>query len=546
MITISENVINKIKSPVRQIKARAELYNSSALLQDVFSDSDKLISFTVERVGDESKFFGFGVCQKINIKLIDINRELNITTDNYFKVIYTVEDEDIIALPLFYVTEVNRDENTNELSITAYDILNEASAHYSAELALFENPEEEATVIDDVAEFTITNYISACADVLGLDNVILCSSGEWENIIYTDTAEINLEGTETIREILDALAEITHSIYFINHENKIEFKSYNYNGIGNLAIGKDMYFTLSSIENRKLTNIVHTTELGENLAVNTGAIGSTQYIRDNPFISLNTDNTTLILNDILTALGDLTINQFELSWRGYPALEIGDKLDITTKDNATISAYVINDTISYNGAFSETTSWRYEDNTEETESNPTTLGEALKQTFAKVDKVNKEITILASKAEDNEEALAELKLTTDGIITTVTNNQKAVSDLSDNYNTIYNQVEAKITASDVDLKITEALESGVNSVSTTTGFTFNSDGLNISKSDSEISTLINEDGMRVSKDNTEVLTANNTGVNAINLTANQYLIIGDFSRFENYGSNRTGCFWIGG
>lgn len=43
-----------------------------------------------------------------------------------------------------------------------------------------------------------------------------------------------------------------------------------------------------------------------------------------------------------------------------------------------------------------------------------------------------------------------------------------------------------------------------------------------------------------------MLTANKDGVDAKNLRATTYLIIGNRSRFENYGDDRTGCFWIGG
>lgn len=60
-----------------------------------------------------------------------------------------------------------------------------------------------------------------------------------------------------------------------------------------------------------------------------------------------------------------------------------------------------------------------------------------------------------------------------------------------------------------------------------------------------MSTTITEDGMKVYKNNGAVLTANSNGVDAKNLHATTYLIIGDNSRFEDY-SNRTGCFWIGG
>jgi hypothetical protein len=61
-----------------------------------------------------------------------------------------------------------------------------------------------------------------------------------------------------------------------------------------------------------------------------------------------------------------------------------------------------------------------------------------------------------------------------------------------------------------------------------------------------MATTITEDGMVVYRDETAVLTANNEGVDAVNLHASTYLIVGGKSRFETYGDNRTGCFWIGG
>ena len=41
-----------------------------------------------------------------------------------------------------------------------------------------------------------------------------------------------------------------------------------------------------------------------------------------------------------------------------------------------------------------------------------------------------------------------------------------------------------------------------------------------------------------------VLMANDIGVQAYNLHARTYLIIGNHSRMEDYGENRTGCFYI--
>ena len=117
--------------------------------------------------------------------------------------------------------------------------------------------------------------------------------------------------------------------------------------------------------------------------------------------------------------------------------------------------------------------------------------------------------------------------------------------VNEDIQTLTQKVNATMTAEDVKLQIQSELNNGVTKVKTTTGFTFDDEGLTVSKSGSEMTTQITEDGMTVFRDNTAILTANNVGVDAVNLHATTYLIIGTHSRFEDYGEDRTGCFWIG-
>ena len=102
-----------------------------------------------------------------------------------------------------------------------------------------------------------------------------------------------------------------------------------------------------------------------------------------------------------------------------------------------------------------------------------------------------------------------------------------------------------MTAEDVSISIQTALDAGIERVTTSTGFTFNEEGLHISKTNSEVTTSITEDGMTVYRNNDEVLTADNLGVRAEDLHATTFLIVGNNSRFEDFDSNRTGCFYIG-
>ncbi len=525
-----------LKNPVRTIKAKVELYNGSTLV-DTFNYTDALKSIEIERVGNEGKFFGFVVSQKANIKLRDIDRAISITTANSFKVYFAAgEGEYIQAAPTLYVTEVNRDENTNELSITTYDALKDADKHYISEITITNSN-------------TMLDILEKIAAAIGISTVFAAGGNIANNSYINFAYTVNFEDTENLQSVLTAAAEFLGAIMYLSPEDNLVVK-----GIANAAIAltidKEDYIKLDCNTNRKLTTIVSATELGNNISATTGAIGTTQYLRDNPFIELREETEAAeIINNLIALLGNLTINQFNCSWRGNYLLEIGDKIELITKDNNTTYSYVINDKITYNGGLSQTTSWNYKAEENETASNPTNLGEALKQTYAKVDKANKEISLVASEVDANKSAIAALELNTESITASVSEIKEqaidAIKETTEDIATLKTAVEAQITAEDLTIKIKEEMANGVNKVETTTGFTFDENGLTVEKTNSEMKTTITEDGMKVYKNDEAVLTADNVGVNARNLHAVTYLIIGTNSRFEDYG-NRTGCFWIGG
>lgn len=112
------------------------------------------------------------------------------------------------------------------------------------------------------------------------------------------------------------------------------------------------------------------------------------------------------------------------------------------------------------------------------------------------------------------------------------------------------QIQQTADGLNIRIQTLENADGTVREVTTTTGYTFNADGLTIYKSGEEIKNLLDNTGMKVTRSDEEILTANNEGVSAINLTARQYLIIGGNSRFEDYANDtdtkRTACFFIGG
>lgn len=532
-------------TPVRQTKGKVELYDGSTL-SNTFTETDVVKSISIERIGEENKFFGFGICQKANIHLIDIDRVLEPTTANTFKVYFSSGGTGYFsAFPYFRVTETNRDENTNELSITAYDCLYDMSAKFISDLNI------NSTLADGVTtSYTIRSFAEACASLMGLQ---LDTRG-FDDYAVWDAAFAeggNFDGTENIREALNDVAEATQSVYYVN-DTQLIFKRLDRDGEPIYTIDKAQYFDLDSQTNRRLTKIVSATELGDNVGAEMEQAGTTQYVRDNAFYDVVEDLATWLENAI-AAIGGITINQFECSWRGNYLLEVGDKLGLITKDNDLVYSFLLDDKIEYNGALKQSTRWKYTDNEAETASNPTSLGEALKHTYAKVDKINREIRLVASETTQNTQSISAIQLNTNNINASVQkiekNTNDAIEDLNQSIAELTKRVDLTIDEEQLEIIIQRILENGVDKVVTNTGFRFDDEGLTVSKTGSEMTTLISEDGMQVFKDNMAVLTANNQGVDAVNLHATTYLIIGTNSRFEDYINEnyeqRTGCFWIG-
>ncbi len=503
---------------------------------DTYSYTDALKSFSVDRVDESSKFFGFGISQKTNIKLIDTERQKNITTANAFKIYLGAGESYIKPLPIFYVTECRRDENTNELSITAYDGIDKAKENTVNELGL--------------SSYSIKDFVRACAAFLNCKGVRFVNIPEDDtglNLSYETGA--NFEGTETIRDALNAAAEATLSIYYINADDILVFKRLDLSGQAVLTIDKEQYITLKSGDNKRLSAICSATELGDNVIAALNVTGSTQYLRDNPFLELREDIAD-ILDAAINTIGGLTINQFELDWRGNYLLELGDKIELVTKDNATVISYLLNDSFTYDGSLSQSSSYKYEYSEAENVDNPTNLGEALRATFARVDKANKQIQLVASETEANKKAVAALELNTGEINLSVSKLEKdtkdAINSLNEDIATAKKEASLAVTEEQVKITIKNELESGTSKVVTEKGYSFTDDGLIVDNADSEMKTAITDDGMQVFKNDEAVLTANNAGVDAQNLHATTYLIVGKNSRFEDYDDERTGCFWIGG
>lgn len=146
--------------------------------------------------------------------------------------------------------------------------------------------------------------------------------------------------------------------------------------------------------------------------------------------------------------------------------------------------------------------------------------------------------------------------------TEIKNTQIEINDKFNDYATVetvtnqINSMSQKMTDTELDITaLKETLENGVSKVKTETGYTFDTDGLNISSTNSKVNNTLNERGMTVEDNATgdTLLFAGydndlqETVVISKNLTVQKYLNI-PHARFEGY-NNQTfgegaGCFYM--
>jgi gas vesicle protein len=163
-------------------------------------------------------------------------------------------------------------------------------------------------------------------------------------------------------------------------------------------------------------------------------------------------------------------------------------------------------------------------------------------------------TELSGDINDVSNSVANVKTELSGDINDVSNSVanaktelgKDIDDVANSVTELTKQVNLKLDAAALSVKVREETSKGI---SLETGYTFDKNGLNISKAGEEMTNLLDNTGMYVRKSGDDILVANKDGVDAKNLHASTYLIIGKDngrSRFEDYLTNRTACFWIGG
>ena len=277
------------------------------------------------------------------------------------------------------------------------------------------------------------------------------------------------------------------------------------------------------------------------------------YILSGNYLLTTTDTETLqpVAQTLYEMLKPVTYTPCTLTIPACTDIRAGNTVDITDRNGKTVTAYVMRKVQRGQAETLECTGSHRRDSTEvmnneEYRTRNSRQLELVKQAeglSVRALQTQTDLHALTESVADMQLKAGELSARVSQMDSTT---GTSLDSVNDSLQTLQKEVSAKMTPEAVELRIRSAMEDGTTRVTTDTGFTFDENGLQVEKAGSEMRTRITENGMTVYQNSTQVLTADNKGVDAKNLHATTYLIVGGRSRFENYGSDRTGCFWIGG
>lgn len=369
----------------------------------------------------------------------------------------------------------------------------------------------------------------------------------------------------TGRKLLQWIGQITGRFCRATPEGKLEFAWYTPSGITITPEG-DFYFYENGLTLEDY--VIHPIEKVQ-LRLTDNEVGAvwpdetgeknTYIITGNYLLTADsTDALVPVARTLYEQLQTVAYTPCQVQIPAYSRLLPGQTVNITDRNGRTVTTYIMTktykdqrDTLQCTGSYRRDSSTVFNNQIyKPIEGKTLELQQKMEGFSVKAAHLESQWNAAERTMETVQEAVTQLSVEAEAMRTTVSDTQKTAHDLESEYRQTKTRISTlEQTAQQVNLQLEAISKQGTDRVVTSTGFTFDEHGLQVDQSDSTTKTQITADGMQVyTKDgmDAEVLSATSTGVDATNLHAKTYLIIGGRSRFENYGSGRTGCFWIGG
>lgn len=251
---------------------------------------------------------------------------------------------------------------------------------------------------------------------------------------------------------------------------------------------------------------------------------NTYMIEANPLlVAVNAETLLPIAQTLYERLQGITYTPCTVSIPATLSIRAGDIVGITDRNGKNITAYIMTWTMSGQKVTLESTGDYILASTSAVNK------QEFKALSGKVLYLRTDVDGIFAENKDTAGRVSLLQQTVEGISTRVSDQQGQLTQIQQSTNA-------------VSVRVGQIESGGVSKV-VGMGYSFTPSGLLIEKDQDSVKTKIDNQGMAVSSYDTPVLTANKRGVVAVDVTVKNYLEIGH-ARFEEYGSDRTACFFI--
>lgn len=523
------------------LKTIIVLPNGTEVDTDISQSSTIKTVSIKESVNDQQELsLGSAVSNMLDATLFTPGGALQIAAGDELTV-YKVDESGTRHRIGMFITEKPTRPTANTMKITAYDRVSRLDKDMSQWLASL--PQWPYKLLD-LAKLVC----SACG--LELVNSAI-PNGDYEVQAFSASG---ISG----RKLMQWVGQIAGRFCRATPEGKLELAWYTPSGITIRPTGERFYYqnTLryEDYETAKIEKVqLHLTEDDIGAVWPDGEGEKNTYTITGNYLltTQTTEALTPLAQTLFDQLKNVTYTPCSIAIPACLDIRAGHTVQITDLNGKTITAYVMTktqkgqrDTLECTGSYKRNSSAAFNNQSYQA------LNGKILEIRQKVEGVFITARNLETDAQVIREDITELTLEADRLRTTVTDTQEAVGGMGENLAKTTKKISAmEQTSEKMSLQLQQISENGTTKVTTTTGFTFNEDGMDVDKSDSTTKTTVTPDGMKVYRKSgvdTEVLAATSEGVDATNLHAKTYLTIGGRSRFENYGTDRTGCYWIGG
>lgn len=415
MISASNAFKAAMKKPFKELKAYIKLPDNTFIRSD-----DDLISVKVNGEGALCKT----LMKKFEGKFLGEHNLLGLEVNVGIGVKVAGGTYEYIDYGKFLITETTSIKESETTTVVGYDLMIKTMKAYE----LF------ATYPINLIDFA-SGIAGQCGLTLG-NTVFVNSTWSVPGELYENIKDISY------RDIITQIAEASGSIAIIGSDNKLYFKSVYYT---NEQITYENLFKLKiEPEYGPINSVVLSRQPQEDNIVfvdqdSIDSNGLTEFkISNNWLFDHNREDA---ITSIFNQLEGIRYYPFEASTEGLGWYEIGDMVEILNEQSEAFGTLILSILISVDGGIKETILTKAENKTSTNYQYVGTIVKKLTNTEIKVDKQGQEIALLNEQLEDNYYTKAEINISNESIISTVSETYSTKTDLEEYENSISTKFE---------------------------------------------------------------------------------------------------------